>query len=115
MRLRFDREARRRWKDVTMNFAALLCVVIALVPLGSLLFEATIRGIRSITPSFLTLTTGNGRIGNAIRGTLVLIALTSVIALPVGSLSGLYLAHNGNNGAVASARVVVAVRRQLQP
>ena len=113
MRLRFDREARRRWKDLTMNFAALLCVVIALVPLGSLLFEATIRGIRSITPSFLTLTTGNGGIGNAIQGTLILIALTSVIALPVGILTGIYLAEYGKNRAGAAVRFFVDVMTQI--
>src|SRR5207249_3405470 len=51
MRFRFDRDARRRWKDLAMNVAAFLCVVLALIPLGSLLFEASVRGLRSIAPS----------------------------------------------------------------
>src|SRR5437773_11803504 len=97
MRPRFDREARRHWKDLAMNFAALLCVVIALVPLGSLLFEATIRGIRSITPSFLTLTTGNGGIGKPIKGTSTRTALTSASAPLSGSLTGISLAQYGEN------------------
>src|SRR5437867_2094218 len=72
MMFRFDRDARRRWKDLAMNVAAFLCVVLALIPLGSLLFEASVRGLRSITPSFFTLATANGGIGNAIQGTLIL-------------------------------------------
>src|SRR5947199_4912195 len=110
---RFDPDTRRRWKDVAMNVAAFLCVVLALIPLGSLLFEASVRGLRSITPGFFTLTTANGGIGNAIQGTLILIALTAVIALPVGILTGIYLAEYGKNRLGAAVRFFVDVMTQI--
>src|SRR5436309_79404 len=113
VRFPFDRDARRRWKDLAMNVAAFLCVVLALIPLGSLLFEASVRGLRSITPGFFTLTTANGGIGNAIQGTLILIALTAVIALPVGILTGIYLAEYGKNRLGAAVRFFVDVMTQI--
>jgi phosphate transport system permease protein len=39
----------------------------------------------------------HGGIGPAIQGTLILIGLTSIIGIPVGILSGVYLAEFGNN------------------
>lgn len=113
MMFRFDRDTRRKWKDLAMNVAALFCVVLALIPLGSLLFEASARGLRSISASFFTLTTANGGIGNAIQGTLILIALTSAIALPVGILTGIYLAEYGKNRVGAVVRFFVDVMTQI--
>src|SRR5437773_9878334 len=51
-----------------MGVAAFVCVVIAIIPLGSILLEASIRGLRSLSPALLTSTTGGGGIGNAIQG-----------------------------------------------
>ncbi len=113
MTFRFDRDTRRRWKDLAMNVAAFVCVVLALIPLGSLLFEASVRGLRSITPSFFTLKTANGGIGNAIQGTLILIALTAVVALPIGILTGIYLAEYGKNRVGAAVRFFVDVMTQI--
>jgi len=113
VKFRFDREARRQWKDVVMNVAALLCVAIALIPLGSILLEASLRGVQSLSPNFFTLTNANGGIGNAIQGTLILIALTALIALPVGILTGIYLAEYGKNRFGAGVRFFVEVMTQI--
>src|SRR3989442_678848 len=113
MMFRFDRDTRRRWKDLAMTVAASVCVLLALIPLGSLVFEASVRGLRSIPPSFFTLTTANGGIGNAIQGTLILLALTAVIALPVGILTGIYLAEYGKNRLGAAVRFFVDVMTQI--
>jgi len=113
VRIRFDHDTRRQWKDLAMNLGAFFCVVIALIPLGSLLFEATVRGIRSISPGFFALTTANGGIGNAIQGTLILIGLTAAIALPVGILTGIYLAEYGKNRVGAAIRFFVDVMTQI--
>src|SRR5207247_2425107 len=53
---RFDRDTRRRWKDVAMNVAAFLCVVLALIPLGSLLLRAGSSGIVRQRLVFITTT-----------------------------------------------------------
>lgn len=113
MRFRFDRDTRRHWKDLGMSIAALACVVIALIPLGSILTEAAVRGLQAISPGFFLLVTGEGGIGNAIQGTLILIALASAIALPVGILTGIYLSEFGKNPMGAAIRFFVDVMTQI--
>ena len=113
MTFRFDRDTRRRWFDVAMSVAALACVGIAILPLGSILFEASVRGAQAITPSFLRLPAGSGGIANSIQGTLVLIGLTGLVALPVGILTGIYLAEFGRNRIGGAVRFFVDVMTQI--
>ena len=113
MKLTLDRDTRRRWKDVGMSFAALACVVIALLPLGSILFEAVLQGVSAIRPSLFLTDSGAGGIGNAIQGTLILIALSSAIALPIGILAGIYVAEYGNNRVGRSLRFFTDVMTQI--
>lgn len=92
----------RKFKDRMFFFLALLCVVVAVLPLGSILLEVVIRGASQLTVDFLTKPPGvigqsAGGIGPAIQGTLLLIALTSVIGIPLGIMSGVYLAEYGDN------------------
>ena len=110
---RFDRQGRRLWKDLAMSVAALLCVVIALVPLGSILVEAGARGLAAIRPSLFLLDTRDGGIGNAIQGTLILVALASGIALPVGILTGIYLSEFGKSRVGDSVRFFVDIMTQI--
>ncbi|HYM40632.1 MAG TPA: phosphate ABC transporter permease PstA [Thermoplasmata archaeon] len=104
--MRFDRDTRRRWKNWSMVGVSLLCVAAALVPLGSILFEVIVRGAGAITPSFLTATQPScvpygtitcppAGVGNALEGTVILLALSSAIAIPVGVLTGVYLSEFG--------------------
>ena len=111
--LRFDREGRRLWKDFGMSLAAFVCVVIALVPLGSILIEAAVRGLQAIGPSFFLLDTAYGGIGNAIQGTLILVAFASAISLPVGILTGIYLSEFGKNRFGDAIRFFVDVMTQI--
>ncbi len=102
----FDRDARRRWTNRIMLSLCVLCVLVALLPLGSILFEVVSRGVGSLNPSFLTATQPTcvptatfhcppAGVGNALQGTLVLLLLCMLIALPVGILTGIYLAEFG--------------------
>lgn len=113
MRSRLDRDTRRRWKDAGMSVAALACVALALLPLGSILFEASLRGLQAITPSLFLSNTLVGGIGNAIQGTLILIALSSAIAIPIGVLSGIYVAEYGNNRLGRAIRFFTDVMTQI--
>lgn len=108
MRIRFNRTAWRRWKSRLISGAAFACVVIALIPLGSILFEAITRGVGAIGPGFLTQAPpdpcspqvsacATGGIIYAIQGTLILIVLAALIAIPVGVLTGVYVSEFGNN------------------
>lgn len=96
-----------------MSFAALACVGIALIPLGSILIEASIRGVQTLSLDFLTLPSGRGGIGNAIQGTLILVGLTALIALPVGIATGIYLSEFGKNRIGGAVRFFVEVMTQI--
>ena len=113
MKFRFDRDTRRRWINLVMSIAALACVAIAILPLGSILFEATVRGSQAISWNFLTQPSGQGGIGNSIQGTLILISLTALIALPVGIITGIYLSEFGKNPIGGAVRFFVEVMTQI--
>ena len=87
----------RKFKNKFFYILCLICLIIAIVPLLSILFEVIVRGAPAINWQFLT---GNGlrnNIGPAIQGTLILIGLTSAIGVPIGILTGVYLAEYGTN------------------
>jgi phosphate transport system permease protein len=92
----------RKFKDKLFFVLSLGCVLIALTPLASILIEVVIRGAPQLSLQFLTQPAGViggsvGGIGPAIEGTLILIALTSLLGVPLGIMSGIYLAEYGNN------------------
>lgn len=87
----------RRFKNRFFFALCLLCVVIAIVPLLSILYEVIIRGAPQLNLHFLTANGLQGGIGPAIQGSLILIGLTGLIGIPLGVLSGVYLAEFGNN------------------
>jgi phosphate transport system permease protein len=87
----------RRFKNKFFFALCLLCVVIAIVPLLSILYEVLVRGAPQLSLQFLTANGLQGGIGPAIQGSLILIGLTSLIGIPLGVLSGVYLAEFGNN------------------
>jgi phosphate transport system permease protein len=94
----------RKFKNRLFFFLCLLCVVIAIVPLLSILFEVILRGAPQLSLKFLTNNGLQGGIGPAIQGTLIIIGLTSFIGIPVGILSGVYLAEFGNNKYASTLR-----------
>jgi len=97
-----NRYAYRKLKDRAASGLALACVVAALVPLVYILAEVVRVGAPAINWEFLTSRTkGTGEpgegIGNAILGTLLLVGYASLIGLPVGLLTGVYVSEYGNN------------------
>jgi phosphate transport system permease protein len=90
-----------------------MCVVIAVVPLASILFEVVTRGAPQLSLTFLTATASRGGIGPAIQGTLILIGLTSLIGVPLGVLSGIYLSEFGNNKYAQSVRAINNILTQF--
>jgi phosphate transport system permease protein len=94
--------AYRRLKDRLASWLALACVIAALIPLGYILIEVVMTGAPAISWEFLTSRTkGTGEpgegIGNAILGTLLLVGYASLIGLPIGVLTGIYVSEYGNN------------------
>lgn len=92
----------RRFKDRLIISLTALCVILAIVPLASILIEVVARGLPALSIEFLTSPPGiigqaGGGIANAIQGTFILIGLSSLIGVPVGVLAGVYLAEFGDN------------------
>ena len=93
---------RRKIVGNTMLTLCYLSAIVAIVPLVLIFFYTINRGASYLNLDFFIQMpkpvgeTGGG-MANAIVGTLVLIATGSAIGLPVGILTGIYLAEFGNN------------------
>lgn len=102
--------AARKRKDRIMRGALMAGTGIALVPLVLVIYYLIYKGVSSWTHSgfFTTDPTGNffgdpGGIRSAIFGTLEIVALASLIAIPIGIAVALYLTEYGKEGRFANA------------
>ncbi len=100
----------RKFKNRLFFVLSLACVVIAVLPLASILVEVIVRGAPQLSIQFITQPVGvigqsAGGIGPAIQGTLILIGLTSLMGIPLGIMSGIYLSEYGNNRYAALMRM----------
>jgi phosphate transport system permease protein len=90
--------ATRKLKNNLASVVALACVVIAVIPLASILLEVVVNGAPALSWKFLTgITLDGSGIGNAILGTLLLVFYASALGLPIGILTGIYISEYGNN------------------
>src|SRR3954452_11748388 len=93
--------AKRRRRDLTMRGLLALGTLLALVPLFLVLFYVIKRGIGAWSGSFFTSDpTGAflgdpGGVKSALLGTLEIVALASVIAIPIGLGVAVYLVEYG--------------------
>jgi len=95
-----SRAARRRILSKVFVGLCALSVVAALVPLALVLFYVLQQGFSSLTLDFFTrmpvpVGEKGGGMANAIVGTLILIGLAALLAVPVGVLAGIHLAEYG--------------------
>lgn len=86
---------------ITMGII-LSSVIVALVPLGSILIEVFKNGLGALSVQFLTqipgaIGTGDGGIGPAIQGTVIIIGMASFIGIPIGVMSGVFMSEFGDN------------------
>jgi phosphate transport system permease protein len=93
---------RRRLTDHVMTGVAVLTVIIVLAPLIAIFGYLLYRGIGSINWAFLTQTPKpvgeeGGGMANAIVGSAFILAIASVIGVPLGIGAGIYLAEYGRN------------------
>jgi phosphate transport system permease protein len=96
----------RKFKNRFYYAVCLICIIIAVVPLASILFEVIARGASQINWSFLTSNVLKGGIGPSIQGTLIIVGLTGLIGIPIGILSGIYLSEFGENRYASTMRTV---------
>jgi phosphate transport system permease protein len=95
-----DRYLIRKTVDFAARWGAALFTALAVIPLISVIAFVAIRGAPGLSASFFTqLPTPVGEPGggmaNAIVGTLTLVLIASIIGVPLGVMSGIYLSEAG--------------------
>jgi phosphate transport system permease protein len=103
----------RTWRRrITSQIAVALCalsVIVALIPLGFILFFVVSKGIQALNWNFFTKMPApvgepGGGMANAIVGTLMMSGLGALLAIPIGIISGVYMSE------YAGSRLASAVR-----
>jgi phosphate transport system permease protein len=92
---------RRRAVDLTMTVLCAVCLLIAVIPLGSLLWLVVSRGASSLNWAFFTerpasVGESGGGVANAILGTLYIVGISCVMGVPLGVGAGVFLAEKGD-------------------
>lgn len=91
--------ARRYATNAVMTTLTAACAFVAVAVLALILGYIAYRGIGAISFQFLIETPKpvgeGGGIGNAILGTLILLAMACVVGMPFGIATGIYLAEYG--------------------
>jgi phosphate transport system permease protein len=104
----------RKFANVFSNFAAVGAAILVLLPLGAIFAYLVIKGLGSINLAFLTQTpkpvgeTGGG-MANAIAGSALILGMASLIGVPLGIGSGIYLSEFGRNRFGDAVRFVADV------
>jgi len=88
----------RKIKDRFMCILVWLALLMALIPLFSILGEVVLKGASSINVNFLTQPTptvgeAGGGVANAMQGTVLAVGLASLIGVPIGLMSGIFLSE----------------------
>ncbi len=104
-------------RKLRSNVIVFLCgasVVAALVPLAMILFYVISHGAAALNWAFITeipkpVGEPGGGMANAIVGTLILIAVAAVIAVPIGILAGVHLAEYGATRFASAVRFAADV------
>jgi phosphate transport system permease protein len=96
----------RRIVDKMVSAWAFFSALIGIGALVWILYEVIIRGIGALNLTFFTHLpvppgTASGGLANAILGTVAMTAAATLLSVPVGLLSGIYLAEFGQESRVA--------------
>jgi phosphate transport system permease protein len=120
------KNTKRKILNKLFTGATVTCIALAMIPLGSILIEVVKNGYAAISYEFLTEPQGKmvpsrsdlrnceelgippqsceiGGVGPAIQGTLIVVGYASLIGVPVGMLTGVYLSEYAGNNRFARA------------
>jgi phosphate transport system permease protein len=91
-------DIRRTWLNRLMLGALGLASIIAILPLLFILYYVIQRGLAGLNLAFFTelprpVGEAGGGLGNAVLGTLILVAMGSMLGVPVGVAAGVYLSE----------------------
>jgi phosphate transport system permease protein len=108
------RTRRRKILSRLVEIACAAAVVLALVPLGLVLWFVLSRGLPGLTLEFFTrlpkpVGEPGGGMGNAVLGTLILLALAAVVAVPAGIGTAVFLAEHKKHALARASRFAADV------
>jgi phosphate transport system permease protein len=91
---------------IVMTGLATACIVITLIPLFALLFYVAVRGGSQLNLDLFTKLPpppglSNGGAANAIVGTLIVVGLATIISVPIGVLTAVYLSEFSKGSQIA--------------
>ena len=100
----------RRNKNRIATWLMVLSFILVIIPLGFVLVTVIAKGASSISWSFLTsgpipptvAPAGVGGMGPAVLGTIEIVALATVLAVPLGVLGAVYLSEYGGRNWLAA-------------
>ena len=106
-RVRLNRARRYMWNHVVTGLA-ILSVFLVVVPLVAILVYLVFKGASSLNLAFFThipapVGEPGGGMSNAIVGSGIVLALASLMGIPVGIAAGVYLAEFGRGRLLAAA------------
>ena len=109
---------RRQAMNRLMIGVMYVAAVLAVIPLVLILFHLISQGASALSVEFFTrmpapVGEAGGGVANAIVGTVILVAIASVIGLPVGIGAGLYLAENSGTRLATATRFLSDVLNGL--
>ena len=107
----------RRWRKLVSRLVEILCaaaILLALLPLALILFYVIKEGFGALNLAFFTqlpkpVGEAGGGMANAIVGTLILIGLAALFAVPVGCICGIHLAEYPRSKFSSAARFAADV------
>ncbi|MDZ8109835.1 MAG: phosphate ABC transporter permease PstA [Nostoc sp. DedQUE12a] len=92
-----------------MNAIAFGFTGLALIPLLSILWEIFIRGISGIKGEVFVKTVIDNGFGNAILGTITMVAIGAFLSIPTGVMTGIFLAEFGQNPIANIVRFITSI------
>jgi phosphate transport system permease protein len=103
---------RDRWRRILSNVILVLCagsVLVALVPLALILFYVLSQGMAALNVAFFTqmpkpVGEPGGGMANAIAGSLIVTGIAAALAIPVGVMSGIYVAEYAGTRLASASR-----------
>jgi phosphate transport system permease protein len=85
-----------------MNAIAFGFTGLALIPLLSILWEILVRGISGIKSEIFVKAVIDNGFGNAILGTIMMVAIAAILSIPTGIMTGIFLAEFGQTNPTAN-------------
>ncbi|GHH87878.1 phosphate transport system permease protein PstA [Streptomyces sulfonofaciens] len=109
-------EGRRQARDRVATSVVWVAFVVAVIPLASLLYATVKRGVKVFNGYFLSHSMGvvadtepGGGIYHAIIGTLEQVGIATLISVPIGALTAIYLVEYGRGKLAAAVTFFVDV------